>query len=50
MQERSPTPDDEVIDARESSWARELYELSAEERERVLEDIHGCATIQKETP
>jgi hypothetical protein len=50
MQERSPTPDDEVTDARERFWARELYELSAEERERLLDDIHGCATTQKETP
>jgi hypothetical protein len=52
QEERSPTPYDEVADAARESFsrARELYELSAEERERVLEDIHGCATIQKETP
>jgi hypothetical protein len=50
MQERIPTADDEFTDARESIRARELNGLSAEERERVLEDIHGCATNQKETP
>jgi hypothetical protein len=30
--------------------AREMYELSFQERENILEEIHGVAKIQEETP
>jgi hypothetical protein len=42
----SPTPYD-VDDAR---LAREMNELSVQEREQVLDDVHGVAATQEETP
>ena len=52
---KEPNENDKIYppvanDGTDESLAREMYQLTAEEREKIYNDIHGVAQVQEETP